>query len=409
MVRWVGLRLLLVGTMVFLAGCADGDRPTGPVADRMEGPAGPGSETPRLQVAGDSAVWLSWTAPKDSGHALRYAALDDTWSDPVTVATGANWFVNWADLPSVVPLPEGRAAAHYLESKMPDSGVALLAYDVRLTQRSKTDTWHDPITLHNDDTQAEHGFVSMLPWQEDRLLTVWLDGRDMREDGDMTLRSAVVGPEGTVEQRRKIDERTCECCATSAVRVGDGALVAYRDRSDDEVRDIHVTRYDGTEWTEPTLLHDDGWEIEGCPVNGPALAANGERVAAAWFTAAAGTPRVRSAISTDGGQQFSEPVEVAKEGAKGRVDVALLDDGAAAVSWLESTEEGGAVRVRIVSPDAPTSSATTVARLPSASRAVGFPKMVHHDGALYHAWVRPDAEDTPARVQVARTPVERLR
>ncbi|MFO8098976.1 MAG: hypothetical protein R6T83_05050 [Salinibacter sp.] len=404
------MSLLLGGVMVLLAGCADADRSTGPVGDRLEGPAGPGSETPRLHVAGDSAVWLSWVAPKDSGHALRYASFDgDTWSDPHTVATGADWFVNWADLPSVVPLAEGRAAAHYLQSKMDDTGVTPLAYDIRLTQRSGADAWREPATLHNDSTDAEHGFVSVVPWQTDRLLAVWLDGRDLHGGGAMTLRGAVVGPQGTVHQRMEIDERTCECCATSAVRVGDDALVAYRDRSDNEVRDIHVTRFDGTEWSEPVLLHDDGWQIEGCPVNGPALAAAGDRVAAAWFTMADGQPRVRGAMSMDGGRHFSEPIDVGTEQPKGRVDIAVLDEGTAVISWLESTERGGTLRARLLRPDSDPEQSVPIARLPSTSRGVGFPKMVHHDGALYHAWVRPEAGDEGAQVRMARTPVDRLR
>jgi hypothetical protein len=350
-------------------------------------------------------------APTDSGDALRYASLNaDTWSEPTTVATGTDWFVNWADLPSVVPLPGGRAAAHYLKSNNQRSnGRVLLAYDIHITQRSAAGDWPAAVTLHNDSTQTEHGFVSMVPWQEDSLLAVWLDGRKRKGGGAMTLRGAVLGADGTVSERAQIDRRTCECCATSAVRVGNEALVAYRDRSEEEVRDIRLVRFDGTEWSDPTRLHADGWQIAGCPVNGPALAARGDRVAAAWFTAAEGRPRVRGAISSDRGREFSAPVEVGGKKPEGRVDVVLLDDGAAAVSWLESTEQGGAVRVRVVRPDASTGPVRTLARLPSASRAIGFPKMVRHDGTLYLAWVQPGAEDSEAQVRVARTPVDRIR
>lgn len=400
--------VVALGLLAF--GCGEPIASDEPIATGIDGPAGPGSGQPRLQVAGDSAVWLSWVAPTDSGDALRYASLDgDTWSDPTTVATGADWFVNWADLPSVVPLPDGRVAAHYLESKMDRSGVTPLAYDIRFMQRAADGAWQAPITLHDDSTQAEHGFVSMMPWPEDRLLAVWLDGRDMRDDGNMTLRGAVLRPDGTVDGRAQIDGRTCECCATSAVRVGDDALVAYRDRSEKEVRDIHLVRFDGTEWSDPTRLNDDGWQIAGCPVNGPALAASGDRAAAAWFTAAEGRPRVRGAVSSDGGRHFSAPIDVADGMPKGRVDIAFLDDGTAAISWLEATERGGAVRVRIVRPDASTGPVRTLARLPSASRTIGFPKMVHHEETLYLAWVEPGAEEAAPQVQAARTPVDRIR
>ena len=403
---------LLAALVLVGAGCENGR--TSPEVEQLSVPAAPESGQPRLQVAGDSAVWLSWVAPTDSGHALRYSAFaDDAWSSPRTVATGSDWFVNWADLPSVVPLPDGRAAAHYLQNNhLKSNGRMLLAYDVHITQRSAAGEWQRAIVPHNDGTQTEHGFVSLLPWANDRLLAVWLDGRKMRSgtgDGEMTLRSAVIGPDGSVERRDEIDGRTCECCATSAVRVEGDALVAYRDRSEGEVRDIRLARFDGEGWSPPTRLHDDDWWIEGCPVNGPALAANGERVAVAWFTAAGGTPRVRAAMSTDGGRQFSDPIEVAGDRPKGRVDVAFLGGGAAAVSWLDATEDGGALRVRVIRPEAPAGPPMTLARVSTASREVGFPKMVQHDEALYLAWVEPASGDGGTAVRGARVPVDRIR
>jgi hypothetical protein len=36
---------------------------------------------------------------------LRFAdRVDGAWSPAQTVASGADWFVNWADVPSVIPL-----------------------------------------------------------------------------------------------------------------------------------------------------------------------------------------------------------------------------------------------------------------------------------------------------------------
>jgi hypothetical protein len=401
---------LLVGIVFLLIAGCEPDRPT-PAGMRLETPAAPGSGQPRLYATDDGAVWMSWLAPvDDSTHALRYATLTDTtWSEPETVATGSDWFVNWADLPSVRPLPGGRAAAHVLQS----NGPSPLAYAVRVTQRARDGAWQDAVTPHADDSPTEHGFVSMVPWPDDRLLTVWLDGRRMTGDehgqGDMTLRSAVLDSTGTVERRALVDDRTCECCATSLVRTGDEALVAYRDRSGDEVRDISLARFDGTEWAAPTRLHTDGWTIEGCPVNGPALAAQDERVVAAWFTAASGTPRVKAAFSTDGGRRFADPIVVAEGQTKGRVDAVLLDDGAAVVSWLESAGDRGRVRVRTVRADSTLSSPTTMAVLPSASRRVGFPKLTRSGNTLYGAWVAPDSTSSSSQVQIARMSTQRIR
>ncbi len=404
-------RIWLVVLVVLAVGCRSNEAPLPPVGERLEAPVAPGSGQPRLYAAADGTVWMSWLDPvDDSTHALRSATITDTtWSTPTTVATGTDWFVNWADLPSVRPLPGGRAAAHYLQSNGPGG----LAYAVRVTQRADGGVWQDAVTLHTDDSPTEHGFVSMVPWPDDRLLAIWLDGRQMTGEGhghgDMTLRSAVLTPTGAVEQRAQIDGRTCECCGTSAVRGGEGALVAYRDRSPDEVRDISIARFDGQQWSEPTRLHADGWTIEGCPVNGPALAARGERIVTAWFTAADGIPRVRAAFSTDGGRRFTEPVTVVEGKTEGRVDAVLLNDGAAIVSWLGPAGDRGRVQTRLVRSDSTMGPVTTMAVLPSTGRRVGFPKMVRSGDHLYGAWVGSNDENDPARVQAARLPIPRLR
>lgn len=402
----LALTLLLT---VSIAGCG-GESDTVPSTKRISSPAEAGSGQPRLYTAPDGRLFMSWVSPIErERHALRYATRDGaSWSDPRTVATGSDWFVNWADLPGVRPLPDGRLAAHFLES----TGSSALAYAVRITQSAGDGRWHDVVTPHRDGTPTEHGFVSLLPWPDHRLLAVWLDGRKMsgsgHGQGSMTLRSAVMDSTGAVERRDVLDERTCECCATTAVRVGPEALIAYRDRSQGEIRDISLVRFDGQTWSEPTRLHQDGWEIDGCPVNGPALAADGERVVAAWFTAADGRPRVKVATSQDGGATFADPVVVAQGEAKGRVDVVLLDRGAA-VSWLGERGQGGVVRLRGIRPDGSLGDPVTLASLASAGRDVGFPKLARQGEHAYAAWVGQTEEANATRVQTARVPLERIR
>jgi hypothetical protein len=375
----------------------------------MEAPAGPGSGQPHLFAGPDERVGLSWIEPVDSSRdAFQYAAFDgSSWSEPKTVATGTDWFVNWADVPSLRPLPDGRHVAHYLES----SGPGVFAYDVRLTQATPDGNWQPAVTPHRDGTPTEHGFVSLLPWQDD-VLAVWLDGRQMDPDagghggGPMTLRSALLTPDGQIEQATLLDDRVCECCPTSAVRTAEGALVAYRNRSANEIRNIGLIRFDGTQWSDPYLLHDDGWQINGCPVNGPALAANGARVVAAWFTAPDGSPRVQAAFSDNSGRRFGDPVVIDGNRPTGRVDVVLLDDGSALVSWIGQDEDGSALRVRHVQPDGIAGRPRTVATV-SRSRATGMPRMVRAGDRVYWAWVGERGE--ASQVQVAHAALDALR
>ena len=222
----------------------------------MESPAGPKSGQPHLYVGAGGTLWMSWVEPVDSArHALRYASFDgEAWSAVRTAAAGTDWFVNWADVPSLRPLPDGGMAAHYLKS----SGASVYAYDVRIAQTDEGGAWQEAITPHDDGTPTEHGFVSLLPWEGD-LLAVWLDGRNMltaegEEGGPMTLRAGLITPSGAVTRPALLDDRTCECCNTAAVRTEAGVLVAYRDRTPEEVRDIYLTRFDGQTWTAPSAL-----------------------------------------------------------------------------------------------------------------------------------------------------------
>lgn len=402
------LAILSLTLSMTLLGCSS---PSEPPATPLDVPAGPYSGQPQLVVEDDGAVLLSWIEPVDSSrHAFRYARYDGAnWAPPQTIATGTDWFVNWADVPSLRPLPDGRYAAHYLES----SGPGVYAYDVRLTQTTAAGTWQPPRTPHRDGTQTEHGFVSLLPWQND-VLAVWLDGRLMAEGasadghggGPMTLRTARLTPDGTVTAATLLDDRVCECCPTSAVRTADGVLVAYRNRTDREIRNIGLVRFDGTRWSAPYPLHNDGWQIEGCPVNGPALAADGDRVVAAWFTAPNRSPRVQVAFSADGGRRFGPPVGVDAKAPTGRVDAVLLDDGAALVSWIGQDADGAALRVRRVQPDGTAGRPRTVAAV-SRRRATGIPRMVRTTDRVYWAWV--GVENDAPRVQMAHAPLDALR
>jgi hypothetical protein len=373
-------------------------------------PAAPVSGEPHLSTAG-SRVYLSWieSAP-DSAHALRFAVLDgEAWSAPRTVAQGRGWFVNWADFPSLVELPDGTLAAHWLVK----SASQTYAYDVHLAfSRDGGATWSEPVIPHRDGTPTEHGFVSLFPAPGGDLGAVWLDGRKFADvppdpdgehglEAEMTLRYAAVDPAGALRDTTLLDDRTCDCCQTAAATTSAGPIVAYRDRSPDEVRDIVVTRRLGAAWTEPAAVHEDGWVIPACPVNGPAIDAQGDRVAVAWFTAARDTARVRLAFSDDAGASWSAPIPVDDGNPAGRVDVTLLDDGSALVVWLERQEDRAAVRARRVGRDGEAGRSITVATS-SEERASGFPHVALSGDRAIFAWTDPTE---PARVRTAAIPL----
>ena len=369
--------------------------------------AGPGSGQSSLAVDKDGRAYLSWIERLAKGRfALRFAVREGAgWSEPRTIAEGSNWFVNWADFPSLVTLPDGSLAAHWLVK----SGPSAYAYDVHVARSfDGGKSWSKPVTPHRDGTKTEHGFVSMFPSADGQLAAVWLDGREMKEGeehggakgsagedhghGQMTLRYATMRRDGQsfkIEDEARLDARVCECCQTSAAVTSEGPIVAYRDRSDAEIRDISIVRLREGRWTEPKTVYVDKWKIDSCPVNGPSIAADRRRVAVAWFTLADNdTPHIRLAFSADAGENFSQPIKVDDGDPMGRVSVLLLDDASALVLWLERTKTGAEIRARRVQADGTRDPSITVAAS-GAARSNGFPRMTRSRDRIIFSWTGP--------------------
>jgi hypothetical protein len=359
----------------------------------IEFSAPPGSMAPYVVATRDGGALRSWwDRLGDRTYALRVAErIDGPWSEPTTVVEGADLFANWADIPSITELDNGTWVAHWPQK----TAAATYAYHVMLsksTDRGKT--WSEAYVAHDDMSPTEHGFVSVVPWEGGAAL-VWLDGRQMATEGTegegyenqgaMSVRFTTLGPDAAPQADILIDDRTCECCTTALATTRTGLVAAYRDRSEAEIRDIAIVRFDGSKWSGPKHVWVDDWYYPGCPVNGPQLASRDDTVAIAWFTAPENVPQVQVAFSTDGGATFSEPVRVDDGDPSGRVDIELLGDGSAMVSWLERTDPDAEIRARRVTPDRELDNSWLVAPT-SASRGSGFPRMTRVGDELLFAW-----------------------
>lgn len=378
-------------------------------------PAGVDSREPELSATADGQVILSWVEKvADKRYALRFATRDaSTWSKAATVAEGENWFINWADFPSVIALSDGSLAAHWLVK----SGAGTYAYDVNIA-RSKDGgmTWSKPVVPHTDNTQTEHGFVSLIPLLDGRVGAIWLDGRelkDVKDHGDentpssesMTLRYAAIDAQGRISDEAQLDDRVCECCQTAAALTSEGVIAVYRDRSAEEIRDISFVTSRQGNWSPAKPVNADNWKINGCPVNGPSVSVDGRRVVVAWYSEANDSPRVRAAFSDDAGATFGKIIEVDDGQSRGRVDVLLLPDGSALVCWLSGNTEAGEIKVRWLQTDGSLGVPAVIAKT-DISRSSGFPRMARLGDQVHFAWTE---FGKPSYVRTAKANIARYR
>ncbi len=333
------MRLLIISIFLFIAFSCSSNKEYS-VKD-FPSPAGDNTSLPRLFTDNTGTVFLSWVENKDDSTLLFYSSLtNDKWTEPKLISKSDSWFVNWADFPSVIAKNGKAVAAHWLQ-KVPGG---TYAYDVNIA--SSADNWKTVLTPHNDNTPTEHGFVSLTPVSDSTFLGIWLDGRNTVNAGGhgnhssnltsaMTLRSALIDNDLNILKSFLIDESVCDCCGTASVKTQNGYITAYRNRTENEVRDIYISRFTEGNWEKPSLVHNDNWVIAACPVNGPSIAAKGQTVAVAWYTGANDISRVKVAFSDDEGNSFQKPVILDNGNPLGRVDVEFLSKKELLVSWME--------------------------------------------------------------------------
>jgi hypothetical protein len=367
-------------------------------------PAQSSSSLPHLMSNKDVTL-LSWVETLgDTMATFKYAELiEGQWQPAQTILNGTDWFINWADYP-MISENNGNLWSHVLKK----SSKGTYSYDVKMNVKPRgTTDWQTNLALHTDGTPTEHGFVSVQPYN-DAFFVNWLDGRyteenEVGERGAMTLRAGVVSANGKTIKEYELDARTCDCCQTTSAITENGPVVIYRDRSEDEIRDISIVRQVNGEWTTPKAIYEDNWQIKGCPVNGPKVDALGNNLAVAWFTGAEKKQKVQLTFSDDGGEVFKEPILIAEGSIMGRVDVLWTDEDSVVVSWMEIDNKIAVFNAMLVLTDGTTSQKQVVTAM-SDSRKSGFPQMEIVEETLYFAWT--DEIKTKTKVRTAKMSVE---
>jgi hypothetical protein len=382
---------LLLPSLLLVASSSSISSPLADPVLEFSGP--PGSAEPFLTATADGGLLATWFETREGERrALRISERrDGRWSAPVSVAESEKFFVNWADFPSATQTTDGRWIVHWLEKTAAKS----YAYHIKMSgSADRGRTWSAPVSPHSDLSATEHGFAAMTPAPGGSVDLIWLDGRQTVDTvthgahGPMALAAGSLDPKGRVLPDAILDGRVCDCCQTAVARTPEGLIAVYRDRSEDEVRDISAVRRVNGKWTSPARVASDGWVNRACPVNGPAVAALGRQVAVGWFTSADGKPRVKLVRSRDAGATFGAPIQVDDGNPLGRTDVELLPDGSVLAVWLEIVGDQAEWRIKRIRPDGTVVSRWTVGSAPR-TRVAGFARTGMSGGDLFVAWTSP--------------------
>lgn len=358
---------------------------------------------PSVTVDPASGFVVTWQERGDAINQLKFAVIgfDGVARRQGTVAKGKDWFVNGADFPSLAVLDNGDWVTFWLQKTAPDT----YAYSINsVRSRDRGVTWDAPIVIHRDGSDTEHGFVSLVAAGRDRVRMAWLDGRRMAGKGHdheesaehMTLRSATLGRDGKLKDEHELDDFTCSCCQTDGARGSRGTLFAYRDRTATEIRDISVLMLAGKQWSKPGSVHADDWTMPGCPVNGPALTARGDRFAVLWPTMASGEMQLKLALGDGirydppmllaGGSTELGRVDLANWGVDGFLATRVRQDGPATTLVIDELGPDGVVRHSQV----------------AASKVGGYPRLASSAGVALVVWAQAGEQSGSSRLGIAR-------
>lgn len=354
----------------------------------IESPCGESSMAPSLIQLEDGTPVLSWLDHLPDGVTrLAFAEWkDQAFGTPIEVARGTNWYAGKSDIPGLVAGPNHTLLAHYRINSYGD-----YAYGIRvMLSQNDGRTWLPPVCPHENNTQAEFGFLSALPDDKGGFMIAWLDGRETMiptPDGKgkmpTTLRTATLNAQGKLENETVRDNRVCDCCPTAAIPYGTHGLLAYRDRSDTEVRDIRLAAPLAHQDLASNLFPADDWQVEGCPVNGPSAALRDSAHAAiAWFSAPDGKAKVQVAFS-ENDYQFGKAILLDSNQVRGRIHLTTWGENLAAC-WVVS--DGKTESIKIAEVEWGTGKILNQIIHTPTSRLYGNPKLVAQNSSLILAW-----------------------
>jgi hypothetical protein len=357
-------RLVLSALLLFAA--VDGRALESSASAPLDVP-GRADATPSVAASG-RFVAVAWGAASGSQSDVFLAASRDggaTFAAPVQVNVIAGEGRLGGEMPPRVALVRRDGASS------PDIVVLYTARGertaIKMTRsRDGGRTFDAPVALQAPDAPGDRGWPALDVDGRGRLHAIWLDHRGMAANrtaaaartaqqggGDhdgaaMAQRSGLyyAAVAAAPSPEREITSGVCYCCKTAIATGRDGAVyAAWRHVYAGNLRDIAFTmsRDGGRSFAAPIRVSQDGWAINGCPDDGPAMVVDATGTAHVVWPTVIGGSAPEGAIfyaSTREGRQFTPRVRIPTLGGPkpSHPQIIAMGDGRFAVAWDENVD-----------------------------------------------------------------------
>lgn len=255
-----------------------------------------------------------------------------------------------------------------------------VANDLFLSISRDGKTFDTPVKVNDDIAPAAHGMHSLAIGKDNSIYVAWLDERNLKskplaenfnlaepefqfvkaqhnsnqnheaetkkveklieavEPNSEVFFAASTDGGKTFAPNVKLSSEVCPCCKTSLLVAPDGKIYAsWRQVLMGDFRHIAVASSNdaGKTFSVPTIVSDDQWKINACPVSGAAMAIDkNNTLKIAWFTAGtAGNPGLYEAESNNAGVTFSKRVLVSDKAVAGTPIFAADENGNFKIVW----------------------------------------------------------------------------
>ncbi|MBM3807726.1 MAG: exo-alpha-sialidase [Acidimicrobiia bacterium] len=213
-------------------------------------------------------------------------------------------------------------------------------------------TFQAPEALQGPGAEGDRGWHALALDAAGQPHAVWLDHRGLaaaKRDGAshqahdgmaLAQRSSLYYAAPGLAPARALFAGVCYCCKTAMAVGPKGELfAAWRHVFAGNLRDMAFTssRDGGRTFSPMARVHEDGWAINGCPDDGPAMAVDAAgAVHLVWPTVPGGTEgALHYAVAADG-RRFAAPMRVATLGGpKPSHPQIAMRDGRVFVAWDE--------------------------------------------------------------------------